>query len=131
MATRRYFDSAEALEQVVAMGVVEGTTQAMSAARPRARRTCALTPQGKGTQTELLDDTHVRITPPDRGPARARCGARTHEPELMKQWLLGPDGWAMTVCEVDTERRRAVPLRVGAGRRAPRASRSASTARRC
>jgi uncharacterized protein YndB with AHSA1/START domain len=25
-----------------------------------------------------------------------------HDAELMKQWLLGPDGWTMPVCEVAT-----------------------------
>src|SRR5687768_6077484 len=23
------------------------------------------------------------------------------KPELVKQWLLGPDGWSMPVCEID------------------------------
>ena len=56
--------------------------------------------QGKGTQTEILDDTHVRITRLIEGPQELVWRAHT-EPELMKQWLLGPDGWRMSVCEID------------------------------
>ena len=26
-----------------------------------------------------------------------------HDPALMQQWLLGPDGWSMPVCDVATE----------------------------
>ncbi|MGO2112773.1 MAG: SRPBCC domain-containing protein, partial [Pseudoclavibacter sp.] len=26
-----------------------------------------------------------------------------HEPELLRRWQLGPDGWNMPVCEVSTE----------------------------
>jgi uncharacterized protein YndB with AHSA1/START domain len=48
-------------------------------------------------------------TPSDREMAMARTfeapAALVYraytEPELLKRWLLGPDGWTMTVCEVD------------------------------
>src|SRR5690606_19831799 len=33
-------------------------------------------------------------------PARLVWAAHT-QPEYIKQWLLGPDGWDMPVCEVD------------------------------
>jgi uncharacterized protein YndB with AHSA1/START domain len=95
-----YFDSAEALEKVVAMGAVEGSTMAINQL-DRVLAGLREYAGGKGTQTEILDDTHVRIT-------RLIDGAidlvwRAHqEPELMQQWLLGPDGWRMSVCEVDS-----------------------------
>jgi len=42
--------------------------------------------------------------------ARAVLVFNAHtQPELIRRWLLGPDGWTMPVCEVD--------LRVGGGYR--------------
>ena len=55
---------------------------------------------GKGTQTEILDDTHVRITRAFDAPRHLIWRAHT-EPDLMRKWLLGPDGWEMTVCELE------------------------------
>ncbi|MGV3711656.1 SRPBCC domain-containing protein [Pseudolysinimonas sp.] len=91
--------TAEALEQVIAMGQVEGMTQAFGQLDTVLAdlREYAL---GKGTQTEVLDDTHVRITRAFDAPRRLLWRAHT-EPELQKRWLLGPDGWVMTVCEND------------------------------
>lgn len=49
---------------------------------------------GKGTQTEIMDDTHVRITRAFEAPRHLLWRAHT-EPELMKRWLragrLGDD----------------------------------------
>lgn len=94
-----FFDSAEALEQIVAMGAVEGSTLAIDQL-DRVLAGLRDYAAGKGTQTEILDDTHVRITRLIDGPRELVWRAHT-EPELMTQWLLGPDGWRMTVCEVD------------------------------
>ncbi|MDQ2698688.1 MAG: SRPBCC domain-containing protein [Actinomycetota bacterium] len=94
-----YFASHEALEQAVAMGAVEGSQLAMGQldAVLHDLREYA---QGKGTRTELLDDQHVRITRLIDGPQELVWRAHA-EPELMKKWMLGPDGWRMSVCEVD------------------------------
>ena len=94
-----YFTSAEALEQVVAMGAVEGSTMAMNQLDLvlEGLREYA---QGKGTRTEILDDQHVRITRLVDGPHELVWRAYT-EPELMQKWLLGPDGWRMSVCEFE------------------------------
>jgi uncharacterized protein YndB with AHSA1/START domain len=91
--------TAEALEQVLAMGQVEGMTQAIGQldAVLADLREYAL---GKGTQTEIVDDIHVRITRAFEAPRHLIWRAHT-EPELMRRWLLGPDGWTMTVCEND------------------------------
>lgn len=101
MVNTSYFDSAEALEQLVSMGAVEGTKLAMSQldAVLQDLRDYA---QGKGTRVELLDDVHVRITRLVEGPRELVWRAH-NDPELMKQWLLGPDGWEMTECVVATE----------------------------
>lgn len=94
-----YFDSLDALEQVVEFGAVEGSTMAINQldAVLQDLREYA---QGKGTRTELLDDTHVKITRLIEGPQELVWRAH-QEPELMQKWLLGPDGWRMTVCEID------------------------------
>lgn len=98
-----YFTSAEALEQTIAMGAVEGSRMAMDQldAVLQDLRDYA---QGKGTRTEILDDQHVRITRLITG-SRDLVWRAHHEPELLKQWLLGPDGWQLVECEVgDTYR---------------------------
>jgi uncharacterized protein YndB with AHSA1/START domain len=94
-----YFDSNEALEKIVAMGGIEGSTLAMGQL-DRVLEGLRAYAAGKGTQTEILDDTHVRITRLIDGPRELVWRAHT-EPELMTQWLLGPDGWRMSVCEID------------------------------
>lgn len=93
-----YFTSLDALEQVVAMGAVEGSRLALNQldAVLQSLREYA---QGKGTRTELLDDTHVRITRLIDGP-RDLVWRAHHDADLMKKWLLGPDGWSMTECEI-------------------------------
>ncbi|MEJ1089767.1 SRPBCC family protein [Microbacterium sp. Mu-80] len=98
MVTSSRFDSLEALQQVIDMGVIEGTRMAMAQidAVLRDLREYA---QGKGTRVEELDDTHVRITRLVDGPLDLVWRAYT-EPELIKKWMLGPDGWEMTECEV-------------------------------
>ncbi len=91
--------TAEALEQVIAMGQVEGMTQAFGQLDTVLAdlREYAL---GKGTRTEILDDIHVRITRAFEAPRHLLWRAHT-EPDLMKRWLLGPDGWVMTECEFE------------------------------
>src|SRR5690606_16479309 len=98
-----YFTSAEALEQTIAMGAVEGSRMAMDQldAVLQDLREYA---QGKGTRTELLDDRHVRIMRSIEGPPDVVWRGH-HDRELLQQWLLGPDGWQMIECEVgDTYR---------------------------
>lgn len=101
MTTTTYFASVEALEQVTAMGMVEGLTMAMSQldAVLHDLREYA---QGKGTRVEMLDDTHVRITRLVDGPRELVWRAH-HDPELIRKWMLGPDGWEMTECVATTE----------------------------
>jgi uncharacterized protein YndB with AHSA1/START domain len=91
--------TAEALEQVIAMGQVEGMTQAFGQLDTVLAdlREYAL---GKGTETTILDDVHVKITRAFEAPRHLLWRAHT-EPELMRRWLLGPDGWVMTICEND------------------------------
>ena len=89
----------EALEQVIEMGQVEGMRQSFAQLDTVLAdlRDYAL---GKGTVVETIDDTHVRITRAFEAPRHLIWRAHT-EPDLMKQWLLGPDGWEMTITEND------------------------------
>jgi uncharacterized protein YndB with AHSA1/START domain len=94
-----HFESLTALEQSVAMGMIEGTRMAM-AQLDTVLQSLREYAQGKGTQVEILDDQHVRITRLVEGPRELVWRAHT-EPALIQQWLLGPEGWRMSVCEVD------------------------------
>ncbi len=94
-----YFASHEALEQTVQMGAIEGSRMAMDQLDAVLQDLRAYA-QGMGTRTELLDDTHVRITRLVDGPRDLVWRAHM-EPELLRQWMLGPDGWRMSACEVD------------------------------
>ena len=93
-----HFTSAEALEQVVAMGAVQGATMAMNQL-DRVLQDLREYAAGKGTQTEILDDVHVRITRLIEGPIDLVWRAH-HDPELLKKWMLGPDGWALVTADV-------------------------------
>ena len=101
MTTTSHFDSVDALEQVVSMGQVEGITMAM-AQLDAVLQDLREYAQGKGTRVELLDDTHVRITRLVEGP-RDLVWRAHFEPELIRKWMLGPDGWEMTECVTATE----------------------------
>ena len=101
MTNVTYFDSSEALEQVVAMGAIEGSRMAM-AQLDAVLQDLREYAQGKGTRIEMLDDTHVRITRLVNGP-RDLVWRAHHDPELVKKWMLGPDGWEMTECVIGTE----------------------------
>ena len=45
-------------------------------------------------------DREILMTRTFDAPRRLVFDAFT-KPELVKQWLLGPDGWSMPVCEID------------------------------
>lgn len=92
------FASLEGMERMVAMGMVEGLTAALSqmdAVLADLRAHAA----DLRAALEILDDTHVVVAREVRGSLDQVWRAH-HEPALMRQWLLGPDGWTMPVCEV-------------------------------
>ena len=49
---------------------------------------------------KTVGDTHVVVTRHFAAPPEAVWRAHT-EPELIKKWMLGPDGWTMPVCICD------------------------------
>lgn len=100
VTTTTYFSSLEDLEKLLAMGVEEGMREAMGQ-MDTVLADLASFAAGRGTTTQLLADTRARISRVIRGSVEDVWRAH-HEPELMKRWLLGPDGWTMPVCEVAT-----------------------------
>lgn len=93
------FPSVEAMEKMVAMGMVEGLTEALA---QMDAVLADLRAWVSSTELQLVDDTHVLVIRDVRGTVEQVWRAH-HEPALMKRWLLGPPGWTMPVCEVATE----------------------------
>lgn len=95
------FDSLEQLEQLVGMGVVEGTREAMSQIDAVLADLTAFATD-RVAEAQLLGDTQVRVARVIRGPIEQVWRAH-NDADLMRRWLLGPDGWTMPVCEIATE----------------------------
>jgi uncharacterized protein YndB with AHSA1/START domain len=53
------------------------------------------------TQYATPSDTQVRFTRVVDAPRRLVFETYT-QPKHLRKWLLGPKGWVMTVCEIDT-----------------------------
>lgn len=100
MVTTSHFASLEELEKLVGMGMVEGMRAAMGQIDDVLADLASFA-AGNGTQVALLGDTQARITRIIRGTVQQVWRAH-HEPELLRRWMLGPDGWTMPVCEVAT-----------------------------
>lgn len=47
-------------------------------------------------------DTHITVTRHFAAPPESVYRAHT-DPSLVQKWLLGPDGWTMPVCQMDTK----------------------------
>lgn len=100
LTTTAHFDSAEQLEQLLGMGMEEGTLSAMSqldAVLAELRSFAADLP----VQTQLIGRDQARLSRVIRGTAEQVWRAH-HDPDLLRRWQLGPDGWSMPVCEVAT-----------------------------
>lgn len=52
------------------------------------------------TQVAPQGETEILIERRFKAPRELVFDAHT-KPELVKRWLLGPDGWTMPVCEID------------------------------
>lgn len=99
LVTTTYFGSLDQLEQLLGMGMEEGTASAMSQIDDVL---ADLTSFAAGqAELQLLSDTQVRVTRLIRGTPE-QVWAAHHDKDLLQKWLLGPDGWTMPVCEVAT-----------------------------
>jgi uncharacterized protein YndB with AHSA1/START domain len=96
-----YFPGLEAMERLVEMGMLEGLRSALGQLDDVLADLASLA-AGRATATQILDDTRVRVSRVIRGTVDQVWRAH-HDPELLKRWMLGPDGWTMPVCEVAAE----------------------------
>lgn len=101
MISTTYFPSLEALEEMLAMGAEEGMREAMGQIDDVLADLAAFAADA-ATQAQILSDTQVRISRVIRGSVEQVWRAH-HERDLLQQWLLGPDGWTMPVCDVAVE----------------------------
>lgn len=98
LTSTTYFNSAEDLEQLLAMGMLDGAREAMR------QIVDVVTDESSYSashiaQLSYLTDTTVRVSRVIRAPIDKVWAAHQCE-ELVRQWMLGPDGWVMTVCQV-------------------------------
>lgn len=93
-----HFPSVEAMEQLVEMGMVEGTKSAMGQL-DTVLADLASFATDRTTEAQVLSDTQVRITRVIRGSVEQVWRAH-NDAALLQRWLLGPDGWTMPVCDV-------------------------------
>lgn len=101
MTTTTYFNSADELEQLLGMGMEEGMRQAMGQIDDVLADLAAFAADLPAA-AQILSDTTVRVSRVIRGSVEQVWRAH-HDPDLVRQWLLGPDGWSMPVCETATE----------------------------
>jgi uncharacterized protein YndB with AHSA1/START domain len=93
-----WFPSLEAMEQLVAMGMMEGLRSALGQL-DGVLADLASFAADRTTGSQILNDTQVRISRVIRGSVEQVWRAH-HDADLLPRWLLGPDGWTMPVCEV-------------------------------
>lgn len=98
LITTTAFDSADDLEKVLGMGMEEGLTSAMSQIDDVVADLASFAAD-RTAELQILSDTQIRVSRIVRGTVDQVWRAH-HEPDLLKRWMLGPDGWVMTVCEV-------------------------------
>ncbi|MGD6979781.1 SRPBCC family protein [Citricoccus zhacaiensis] len=100
VTTTTHFDSSEQLEQLLGMGMEEGTLSAMGQMDSvlADRRSFAA---GQPVRTQLIGEDRARLSRVVHG-SKDRVWRAHHDPELLTRWQLGPDGWSMPVCEVGT-----------------------------
>lgn len=98
LTTTTYFNSAEELEELLTMGMEEGTLSAMSQIDTVVADLQSFAAD-RAVQTQLIGENQARISRIIRGTPQQVWRAH-QEPELLRMWQLGPEGWTMPVCEV-------------------------------
>lgn len=101
LTTTTFFNSLEELEQLRDMGMVEGLRSAMSQIDAVVEDS-DLFAADRGTDMQLIGDNQARTSRIVRGTQEEVWQAH-HDPDLLRRWQLGPDGWAMPICEVGAE----------------------------
>lgn len=96
-----HFPSVEVMEQLVKMQMLEGLRSAMSQLDAVLADLTSFAAD-RATESQLIGETQVRISRVIRGTPSDVWRAH-HDADLMKRWMLGPDGWTMPVCEIATK----------------------------
>ncbi|WP_324653507.1 SRPBCC family protein [Georgenia sp. H159] len=100
VTTTSYFGSLTELEQLLSMGMEEGLRSAMSQIDAVVADLTSFAADRRA-ESQVLSDTQVRISRVVRGTVEQVWDAH-HDADLMRRWMLGPDGWTMPVCEPAT-----------------------------
>ena len=100
VSTVTRFESAEALQATLAIGMEEGMTAAMGQMDDVITDLKSYS-AGIATEAQILSDTKIRVSRTIRGTVDQVFRAH-NDADIMKKWLLGPDGWTMPVCDVAT-----------------------------
>ncbi len=98
LVTTSHFDSLEQLEQLLEMGMLAGAREAMSQIDTVLADLAAFAAD-RAAEAQILSDTQVRVARIIRGSVEHVWRAH-NDADLMKKWLLGPEGWTMPVCEL-------------------------------
>lgn len=98
LTSTSHMNSLEELEQLQEMGVMEGTSAAMQQIDDVLADDGSFAAE-KGTVVQLIGDHQARVSRIVRGSVEQVWRAHV-DPELLKLWQLGPDGWSMPVCEM-------------------------------
>ena len=101
LTTTTHFTSVAELEQLLEMGMEEGMTSAMGQIDDVLADLRSFAAD-RATSAQLLSDTKVRISRVVRGTPELVWAAH-HDPELLRQWCYGPDGWEFTECVTSME----------------------------
>jgi uncharacterized protein YndB with AHSA1/START domain len=101
LVTTTHFASLDQLEQLLDRGMEAGMTSAMGQI-DHVLADLESYVAGRGTEQQILSDTQVRVSRIIRGNVEQVWHAH-HDPAMLQQWMLGPDGWTMPVCETTTE----------------------------
>jgi len=100
LVTTTHFPTLEALEQLMEMGMAEGFEAAVGQI-DGVLADLASFAAGRATEEQILSDTQVRVSRIINGTPEQVWRAH-HDADLVQRWMLGPDGWAMTECEIAT-----------------------------
>ncbi|HWV56542.1 MAG TPA: SRPBCC family protein [Longimicrobiales bacterium] len=92
------FPDLETMQKLVEMGMMEGMKSALGQLDDVLADLASFAAD-LATRAKILSDTRVRISRVIRGTVEQVWRAH-HEPELLRRWMLGPDGWRMPVCQV-------------------------------
>lgn len=101
LTCRTWFNDVGELEQLLGMGMLEGTKEAMSQIDAALSDEDSFAP-GRPTESRTLDETRIRITRVLDADLDDLWRGH-HDPALVARWMTGPEGWSMPECTAATE----------------------------